>query len=479
MGRDQSPMHLTIFFFVSAVLMLSGCGLIPYKTAANQAWCPRPDACATLSPTRAGMNPERLPGDAFVGVAISGGGMRAANFSAEVLFELESLGVLKHVSAISSVSGGSLTAAYFGLAATGKPKWDRETVRRLFRIDLQTHWIAWWFNPYFIWQYWLTHFDRSDIMKNVFDFYIFDDVTHPLTFADMGTVGPRILINATSLPNVQRFVFTESAFRKLGSRLDTYPLSHAVMASGAFPGAFHNVTLKDFTASNPGGDAPINDRTVHRYEHLFDGGPSDNLGVETLLEVLDGMSPKPKRCFLFVIDAYPDVRNRGRHEGDTRRWLDFVVDHNVSDSADVLLTLRRRDTLRRINYPEKMELGKQSVWTWGFDRANRDHQCTIWHLTFNRFAEVRDAMSRRSGVTRELKEKQKERDKLLKKLLADVNQVPTSYNLSGPDYMSPSEVQDRLGEIAQDLVWEDLDARNEACKWFGEQFGVRCPSKKP
>jgi len=464
-------MRMTEFFFVSTVFALSGCGLIPLKTAANQALCPMPDACATPTSTRAGMNPEKLPGNVFVGVAISGGGMRAANFSAEVLFELESMGVLKHVSVISSVSGGSLTAAYFGLAANGKTKWDRETVRRLFLIDLQTHWIVWWFNPYFIWQYWFTHYDRSDIMKNVFDFYIFGDLTQPFTFADMGTTGPRILINATSLPNVQRFVFTEDALSKLGSRLDTYPLSHAVMASGAFPGAFHGVTLKDFTALNPAGNGPINDRTAHRYEHLFDGGPSDNLGVEALLDVLDGMNPKPTKCFLFLIDAYPDVRNRGRHEGDTRRGLDFLVDHNVSDSADVLLTLRRRDTLRRINYPEKKELGNESVWTWGFDRDNRDSLCTVWHVTFNRFAKVRDAMSQRGKVSPEQKD--------TKRLLEDVNQVPTSYNLSGPNNMSPSAVQERLGKIAQELIWEDHDARCAACTWFKKEFDVRCPDKRP
>jgi NTE family protein len=468
-------MRLIHVLFVSAALTLSGCGLIPYKTAANQALCPSLDKCAAPAPTRAVMNPEGLPKDVFVGVAISGGGMRAATFSAEVLFELETMGFLEHVSVISSVSGGSLTAAYFGLAANGKTKWDRETVERLFLIDLQTHWIAWWFNPHFIWQYWLTHFDRSDIMKSVFDFYIFDDVIRPLTFADMGTAGPRILINATSLPNVARFVFTEEEFRKRGSRLDIYPVSHAVMASGAFPGAFHNVTLKDFTTSNPAGGTPINDGTAHRYEHLFDGGPSDNLGVETLLDVLDSMSPKPKTCFLFVIDAYPDVRNRGRNDGDTRRWLDFLVDHNVSDSADVLLTLRRRDTLRRMNYREKTEVGKVSLWEWEFDRETRGHRCMIWHLTFDRFAEVRDAMARRREVTGELKAEQKEN----KKLLEDVNQVPTSYNLSGPNYMSPSEVQGRLRAIAKDLIWDDDEAREKACKWFRDQFGVKCPGERP
>jgi hypothetical protein len=50
-----------------------------------------------------------------VGVAISGGGIRAANFGLAALYELERLRVLDFVSVISSVSGGSLAAAYYAL----------------------------------------------------------------------------------------------------------------------------------------------------------------------------------------------------------------------------------------------------------------------------------------------------------------------------------------------------------------------------
>jgi len=41
----------------------------------------------------------------FVGVAISGGGSRAANFGMAVLTELQAQGMLAHVDAISAVSG--------------------------------------------------------------------------------------------------------------------------------------------------------------------------------------------------------------------------------------------------------------------------------------------------------------------------------------------------------------------------------------
>src|SRR3954470_12003246 len=63
----------------------------------------------------------------FVGLAISGGGSRSANFAAAAMFQLQRLGVLQRVDYISSVSGGSLTAAYY---CTHGEEWNPENVQR-------------------------------------------------------------------------------------------------------------------------------------------------------------------------------------------------------------------------------------------------------------------------------------------------------------------------------------------------------------
>ena len=57
----------------------------------------------------AGPRPTTQPRDDgyFVGLAISGGGLRSANFSAACMFQLQSLGLLDHVDYISSVSGAA------------------------------------------------------------------------------------------------------------------------------------------------------------------------------------------------------------------------------------------------------------------------------------------------------------------------------------------------------------------------------------
>ena len=50
-----------------------------------------------------------------VGLALSGGGFRAALFHIGVLARLAELDMLRHVEVISSVSGGSILAAYYYL----------------------------------------------------------------------------------------------------------------------------------------------------------------------------------------------------------------------------------------------------------------------------------------------------------------------------------------------------------------------------
>ena len=58
---------------------------------------------------------DRDTGDTALMLAFSGGGTRAAALSYGVLLELRDSGLLDEVDFISSVSGGSFTAAYYGL----------------------------------------------------------------------------------------------------------------------------------------------------------------------------------------------------------------------------------------------------------------------------------------------------------------------------------------------------------------------------
>ncbi|WP_176316829.1 patatin-like phospholipase family protein [Burkholderia vietnamiensis] len=109
----------------------------------------------------------------FLGVAISGGGSRAANFGMYVLKELERLGVLNRIDAISSVSGGSIVAAHFGLYY---PKlrgdyWD--FAEKDLRQDFRDDWLARHANP----ANWRTlsgkGFNASTILAKTYDDMLF------------------------------------------------------------------------------------------------------------------------------------------------------------------------------------------------------------------------------------------------------------------------------------------------------------------
>jgi predicted acylesterase/phospholipase RssA len=52
----------------------------------------------------------------FIAVALSGGGTKAAIFSAEAMFYLDALGLMPRVSIISAVSGGSFAAGLYALS---------------------------------------------------------------------------------------------------------------------------------------------------------------------------------------------------------------------------------------------------------------------------------------------------------------------------------------------------------------------------
>lgn len=409
-----------------------GCSVLPWYTAGNQgpteAW----------QRTRATQRIDRreLPNDVFVGIAMSGGGSRAANFSAAVLLELEELGFLQTASAISSVSGSSLVAAYYGLFGSDRSRWNRERVKDLFLTDLQSRWIARWFLPHNAVRYWFTDFDRSDIMKGVFDDALFEG----RTFGDMPGHEPKVLINATSLPNEGKFVFTDEGFAALNSRLDTYPVSHAVMASGAFPGAFHNVTLANYKAGG--------------YEHLFDGGPADNLGVETVREVVQQLyDPEtgkgPRGCFLFIVDAYPFERGKGRSERDTRQFLDFIVDDNIADSADVFLTLRRQDILREAGFGEPGRVGVEPLRQFRvFPGKIGGPHCSAWQLTFQGLLSIPDLPPQARAVGKV------------------VNGILTRYRLQDEEGRTAEGLQKSLYEAAHILVKQDENTLRKVCLWF-------------
>ena len=434
----------TLVLIVCIFLFLTGCGKISAYTSKNAVYDPAAKHVDRTHFKNWGSS------DVFVGVAISGGGSRSANFSAAVLEELESHGFMDHVSAISSVSGGSITAAYFALHKDDL-NWS-EFYAKL-RVDLEDRaWCRFLYCPWFsianLFLGGFTHYDRSNLMAEVFDDVYFDNKT----FGDLSSEGPKLLIIATSVTSPWITTpFLDLNFRtNLYSRLDTFPISQAVMASGAFPGVFHNVTLTNFdlhadsieiadahslihkmqTLSDsdrtrffiqlppnldelsklPSGsflnnllkgiliDFIYKDRTsphetkkslegwfgstikfVPTYEHLYDGGPSDNWGLNTIMGAAQAFSEAKrerwKGCFVFLIDATSEsLASDTRFEADTRQGLDYLVDSNLLEASDVLFNKSRLQMLTNLRKTEKGALHEGKL------PQDETRSCMIWHI---------------------------------------------------------------------------------------------------
>jgi len=321
----------------------------------------------------------------LVGVAISGGGLRAANFGAAVMLELKAFGVLDQVDFLSPVSGGALPAAYLALDGYKYQTWlgerkisfQKDELKDALSQNLQMRWVGSWLLPHNIFRFWLTNFNRSDIMFQIFE----DNLFHGATYADLNPNRPKLLINTTKLEDLEQFghfVYSDEFFSKLGSNLSPYRVSGAVQASSAVPGVWNSVVLADYTNS--------------KYLHLYDGVMADNLGLSSLLQVLKGVDrnadtekEKLLKCVLISIDATPRFSDHYSDRDDIREILkDFLVERNASDAVDDILRFQRMETFRQFGVSDESIVDKDHFIVFrapGF----KDDRCILWHIALRMF----------------------------------------------------------------------------------------------
>lgn len=295
------------------VLLLAGCAT--YGRIDN-----RPLAEAATAQPAYGMRQkaaEPRRDEVTLVLSFSGGGSRAAALAYGVLLELRDTRIaggrrlLDEVDAISAVSGGSFTAAYYGLH--GEATFG-EFERRFLRHDVTSDVLQRILNPL----RWFTSEGRSTAAATLYDTTLFQGAT----FADLQRQGgPLIVINATDLESGTRFAFLQEHFNLLCSDLLTYPLANAVAASSAVPVVFEPMVLENHGGCTPPAltqdpDTPqlqqvidglrgYADKRGRRYVHLADGGLTDNLGLRAFQETIDlagGM-----RAFLGRIDRNPNA----------------------------------------------------------------------------------------------------------------------------------------------------------------------------
>jgi len=247
-------------------------------------------------------------GDVTLILTFSGGGTRAAALSYGVLEELRdtkfrtngvSKRLLDEVEIVSSVSGGSFTAAYYGLH--GDKIFDVFEDEFL-RVDIDkplSHSLA---NPL----HWFTRKGRTERTIEYYDKVLF----HGATYADMMQPGrPMIIINASDLAYGVRFSFVQEYFNFLCSDLTDFPVARAVAASSAVPILFNPVVMKnydacgDYASTWPEGAAEharqdpefamlytdlksYEEKSQRKYIHFVDGGITDNMGLRAPYDII-------------------------------------------------------------------------------------------------------------------------------------------------------------------------------------------------
>jgi NTE family protein len=260
--------------------------------------------------------------DALVIVTASGGGTRAAALTMSVLRAMDKIklasgqSLASKIDLLSSVSGGSVTAAYFALyGAAGLPTLEKNFVRR----DGMQALIAQGLNPVGLAMLATPSRERIDLLVDYLDRQLFHEVTFDELIRQRRR--PYLILNAADMVEGTAFPFTQYTMDLLCSDLGTMKISTAVAASAAFPVALSPVTLKNYRPCKVIGkplwleaahatswylDPPrvTWERTASAYAdgqkkfiHLLDGGIADNLGVSEPYRLLttDDVSPNFKR----------------------------------------------------------------------------------------------------------------------------------------------------------------------------------------
>jgi NTE family protein len=312
MGFDPQVTVLRLLAVVLVILCGSGCAHAPLNGAKTSGSETNGYYFSQFVPMRVNN------GETLFLVAFSGGGTRAAAMSYGVLEELRRTSVpgsqppralIDDISVISSVSGGSFTAAAYALYGDQLfPSFETNFLKR----DVQGKLVGKTFSPWNWPALGSPWYGRSDLAAEYYDRILF----HGATFADLRqSQSPYILINATEVSTGIQFWFTQDLFDNLCSDVSTYPLSRAVAASSAVPVALSPITLQNYAGTCDyvpppwlqtnsslhdgipdagenalGGRARemarLRDRKTRPYLHLVDGGVADNLGLRPLLEGL-------------------------------------------------------------------------------------------------------------------------------------------------------------------------------------------------
>ncbi|MFN8737596.1 MAG: patatin-like phospholipase family protein, partial [Betaproteobacteria bacterium] len=229
--------RLTCWLAPLAVLLLGACATPVFNRATN-------GPLAESSAADMG-RPQDIVGRNVIALSFSGGGLRAAAFAQGVLQGLAAQrtpegDLLDDVTFVSSVSGGSLTAAYFGLhGRAGLARFRDDVLLRDYEASMRTSIV----HPDNLWRILRGGLNDHSNFAAVLDREVFQGAV----FGDLYRQRrPDIRINATDLYHRVPFLFVPVVFAALCSDLREYKLADAVAASMAVPLLFAPVVVRSW-----------------------------------------------------------------------------------------------------------------------------------------------------------------------------------------------------------------------------------------
>jgi NTE family protein len=277
-----------------------------------------------------------------IGIALSGGGIRAMIFHLGVFEWLAKNQMLEQIKRVSSVSGASLCVGM--LYAHNHMKWPTSeeylaTVLPSIEKALQNN------------------LQRSAIKKLIVSPYYWNKKANIIarTLESKWGVHGKLselegdttwYINCTTYETGKRFRFCRD---NMGDYTIGYvekpeiPISEVMAASAGFPGlvgpySFQTEGHKWTPSVYAGGDwQPPANQTLH----LWDGGVYDNFGLESVFKPDNGGTPSDGTDYLIISNASASIGFQSRHSGLSAKNLKRILDI----SMDQVAALRSRSVM--------------------------------------------------------------------------------------------------------------------------------------
>ncbi len=367
-GGHNSRMAWRVAFYI-LLLALGGCATPVFNTPTNE-------PLSATTPPNMGAPTDLIRENSIV-LSLSGGGLRAAAFSHGVLTALQGVktadgDLLDDVAMISSVSGSSLTAAYYGVyGREGLARFRSEVLLPGFESGMRLS----LYSPANLFRMLGGGINARENFGDALDRKVF----HGATFADIfRRPGPDIRIQATDLYHRVPFPFFPPLFSILCSDLSRYSVADAVAASMAVPMIFAPVVVRSYPEScqplspeivaairpRPEVSRVLNtivkaiaayrDPTRTRFIKLADGGLTDNFAVSNLVigrlaygtpyaPMTERDAVRVRRLLLIVADASQGPNGDWTHQEAGPSGLDLAlsatdaaVDAAAQQAADAL-----------------------------------------------------------------------------------------------------------------------------------------------